>query len=74
MNDMNPLFSPGDGVDQVAGAVWRSVVDNEHVETVVLVEDCGNQSLNVRSFVVGRDDDERPTRQGVSDRAKGRTR
>ena len=46
-------------VRDLAGAIGRTIVDDEHLEPRILGEDGGHQAWNVVSLVVRRDDDER---------------
>src|SRR5687767_1317633 len=66
MQDVNARVVGGHHVRQRAGAIRRCVIDNQHLETGILLERHGKQARQVVALVVRRNDDESALGAGIA--------
>lgn len=59
LDDMQPRLMLHDTVDDVASSVRRSIVYDENLEALVLVENGSNQARDVLTLIIGRYDYQR---------------
>ena len=60
LEDIHPRLVLHDTIDDLASAVRRTIIDDENLEAIILLEDGTNEARDVLALVVRRNNDECP--------------